>query len=105
MQRDVRLFTHHPTVMTWRPGWNVKEQAGAELMNRTVFHRSRGTAGEHQPYMLNVTPRRGHARPHVNRPLPSRLIGSAPDGHPPDANQFEFSFFERPHFIRLFKTL
>jgi hypothetical protein len=28
MQRDVRFIAHHPTVMTGRSGWNIKEHSG-----------------------------------------------------------------------------
>src|SRR6202035_5575972 len=41
----------------------------------------------------------------MNGPLPSRLIGGAADGHAPDANQFEFSFFEHSYCVRLLKAL
>src|ERR1022692_4688376 len=63
MQRDVWRTAHHPTIVTGRPGWNVKEHAGAEFVDRAVIHRSRGTAGEDQPHVLDVAARRAHAGP------------------------------------------
>src|SRR5258708_26227867 len=41
----------------------------------------------------------------MNGPLPSGLVCCSADGHAPDANQFEFSFFEHSHFVRLLKAL
>src|ERR1700682_677533 len=105
MQRDVRFIPHHPTIMTGRSGWNVKERADAEFVDGAVLHRSRGTAREHEPNMLDVAARCPYARPNMNGPLPSRLIGGAADGHAPDAKQFEFSFFEHSYFVRLLKAL
>src|SRR5260370_1040191 len=105
MQRDVRRITHHPTVVTGRSGWNVKENAGAEFVDRAVLHRSSGTSGEHHPNMLDVAARRAHAGPDVNGPLPSGLVRGAADGHASDANEFEFSFFERSYLVGLLKAL
>ena len=62
--------------MTGRPGWNVKEHAGAQFVDRAILHRSRGTAGEHQPNVLDVAALRTHAGPDVNGPLPSELACS-----------------------------
>src|SRR5260370_15328363 len=105
MQRDVRRIPHHPAIVTGRSGWDVKERAGAEFVDGAVLHRGRGTAGEHQPTMLDVTSRCPHALPDMNGPLPSGLVCCTADGHAPDANQFEFSFFEHSHFVRLLKAL
>src|ERR1700675_2061164 len=91
--------------MTGRSGWNVKERADAEFVDGAVLHRSRGTAREHEPNMLDVAARCPYARPDMNGPLPSGLIGGAADGHAPDANHFEFSFFEHSYFVRLLKAL
>ena len=46
-----------------------------------------------------------HGGPDVNGPLPSGLVRGAADGHASDANEFEFSFFERSYLVGLFKTL
>src|SRR6266853_5783306 len=92
MQGDVWHITYHPTIVTGRSGWNIKEHPSAKFVDRAVLHRSRGTAGEHQPHMLDVAARRTHAGPDVNGPLPSWLVGGAADGHAPDANEFEFPF-------------
>src|ERR1700674_2139053 len=105
MQRDVGRIPHHPTIVTGRSGWNVKEHAGAEFVDRAILHRSRGTAGEHQPNMLDVAARRTHAGPDVNRPLPAGLVCGTADGRAPDADQFKFSFFEHSYFVRLLKAL
>src|SRR5260370_31286249 len=105
MQRDVRRIPHHPTVVTGRSGWNIKEHSGAEFVDRAVLHRSRGTSGEHHPNMLDVAARRAHARPDMNGPLPSGLVRRTADGHAPDANQLKFSFFEHSYFVRLLKAL
>src|SRR5260370_14621331 len=105
MQRDVRRIPHHPTVVTGRSGWNIKEHSGAEFVDRAVLHRSRGTSGEHHPNMLDVAARRAHARPDMNGPLPSGLVRGTADGHAPDANQLKFSFFEHSYFVRLLKAL
>jgi hypothetical protein len=105
MERDVRLVSDHPTIVTGRSGWNVKQHPGAEFVNRAVLHRSRGATGDDQPYVLDIAAGRAHAGAHVNRPLPSRLISSATDGHPADVNDFEFSFFECSYFVGLFKPL
>src|SRR6266849_2137700 len=104
MQRNVRRITHHPAIVTGRSGWNIKEHSGAEFVDRAVLHRSSGTSGEHHPNMLDVAARRAHAGPDVNGPLPSRLVRGAADGHTSDANEFEFSFFERSYLVGLFKT-
>jgi hypothetical protein len=45
-------------------------------VDRAILHRSRGTAGEHQPNVLDVAALRTHAGPDVNGPLPSELAGS-----------------------------
>src|SRR5260370_35585155 len=92
-------------MMTGRSGWNVKEHAGAEGVGRSVLHRRRGAAGEHQPNVLDVAARRAHGGPDVNGPLPSGLVSGAADGHAPDANEFELSFLERSDLVGLFKTL
>src|SRR5713226_2954483 len=105
MQRNVRRITHHPAIVTGRSGWNIKEHSGAEFVDRAVLHRSSGTSGEHHPNMLDVAARRAHAGPDVNGPLPSGLVRGAADGHASDANEFEFSFFERSYLVGLFKTL
>src|ERR1700722_8016516 len=105
MERDVRSVTQDPTIVTGRPGWNVKERPGAEFVDRTVVHRRCSTTGKHQPHVLNVTARRPDARPDVKGPLPSRLVCGPANGHAPDADEFEFSFFERSHLVGLFKTL
>src|SRR5260221_14470193 len=55
--------------------------------------------------MLDVAARCSDARPDMNGPLPSGLVRGAADGHAPDANQFEFSFFEHSHFVRLLEAL
>src|SRR5712692_7088724 len=92
MQRNVRRITHHPTVVTGGSGWNIKEHAGAEFVDRAVLHRSSGTSGEHHPNMLDVAARCPYARPDMNGPLPSGLVRGTADGHAPDANQLKFSF-------------
>ncbi len=55
--------------------------------------------------MLDVAARRAQAGPYVNGPLPSGLVRGAADGHAPDANDFESSFFEHSYLVGLFKTL
>jgi hypothetical protein len=55
--------------------------------------------------MFDVAARRTYAGADVHGPLPSGLVRGAADGHASNANEFEFSFFECPHFVGLFKTL
>src|SRR5258708_39175202 len=55
--------------------------------------------------MIDVAARCSYARTEMNGPLPSGLVCCAADGHAPDADQFEFSFFEHSHFVRLLKAL
>src|ERR1700719_1011246 len=105
MQRDVWRVAHHPTIVTGRPRWNVKESAGAEFVDRAVFHGCSRAAGEHHANMLHVAARRAHTGSDMHGPFPSRLIRSAADGHATDANKFEFSFFECSYFVRVFKAL
>src|SRR5260370_27158635 len=105
MQRDVRRNPHHPTVVTGRSGWNIKEHSGAEFVDRAVLHRSSGTSDEFLPTMFYVAARRANAGPDVNGPLPSGLVRGAADGHASDANEFEFSFFERSYLVGLLKAL
>ena len=45
-------------------------------MDRAILHRSRGTAEEHPPNVLDVAALRTHAGPDVNGPPPSELAGS-----------------------------
>src|ERR1700722_10812152 len=104
MERDIRSITHDPTIVTGRPRWNVKEHSGAEFVDRTVVHRRCSTTGKYQSHMLDVTARRPDAGPDVKGPLPSRLVRGPANGHAPDADKFEFSFFERSHLVGLFKT-
>src|SRR6202043_264546 len=54
--------------------------------------------------MLDVAAQRADARPDVNGPPPSGLVGGAANGHTSDANEFKSSFFKGPHFVGLFKT-
>src|ERR1700726_3900031 len=103
MQRHVWRVAHHPTIVTGRPGWNVKESAGAEFMNRAVFHGSSRAAGEHHANVFDVAARGAHTRSDMHGPFPSRLIRSAADGHAADADEFKFSFFECSYFIGLFE--
>src|ERR1017187_6001347 len=105
VQRDVRFIAHYPAIVTGRPRWDVEEHAGAEFVDRAIIHGSGGTAREHQANMLNVAARCPYAWPNMKRPLPAGLIGGAADGHAPDANQFELSFFERSNLVWLLETL
>jgi hypothetical protein len=54
--------------------------------------------------MLHVAARSAHTRSDVKRPLPSGLIGGAPDRHAADLHDLELSFFESPNFIRLLES-
>jgi hypothetical protein len=105
MKRHIRLIADDPTVVIGRPRWNVKERTGAEFMDRAVVHRSSGTAGKHQPNMLAVAARCTNARSNMSGPPPPRLVRGATDCHVPDPDDIESSFFERPYFVRLFKSL
>src|SRR5208283_4622254 len=105
MQRNVGLIAYHPAIVSRRPGRDVKQHAGPQLVNRTIVHRRCGTAGDYQPNMLDIAARSPYARAHVFGPLPSGLVDSPADGHATEANEFESSLFERPHFIRMFEPL
>ena len=56
------------------------------------------------------TLRTGHPHPSttvsgVKGTPPAQLVRGTADGHAPNANEFDFSFFERSHFVGLSKTL
>src|SRR5215469_6270261 len=104
MKGHIGFIADDPAIMPRRPWWDVKEVTGAEFVDRAVFHRSRCTAGKHQPNMLDVAARCTQVSSDMDRPLPPRLVGGAADGHVADANDFEFSVLESPNFVRLFKS-
>jgi hypothetical protein len=104
MERHVRVIADDPAIVTRRPGWNVKEGTGTEFVNRAVFHRSGGTAGKHQAYMLAVAMRCAYSVSNIDGPPPPRLVRGPTDCHVPDPNDFKSSFFESSYFVRLFKS-
>jgi hypothetical protein len=104
MWRDVQRITNHPTVVTGRSRWNVEEHAGTELVDFAVLHHGSCTTGEHQLNMLDAAAPCAHAGSYVNGPLPSGLVCGGADGRASDANDFEFSFFERSYLVWLFKA-
>ena len=55
--------------------------------------------------MLHRTALGTHRPPHVDGPSPSRIVGGAADCHPTNADDFEFSLLEDPHFVGLLKSL
>ena len=67
--------------MTGRSGRNIKKLAGAEFVDRAIFHGRRRAAGEYKSDVLDVAARRTHSGADVNRPLPSGLVRGATDGH------------------------
>lgn len=83
----------------------MKECPSAQFVDRAVLHRSRGTAREYQPHMLYVAARRAHTGSDVEGPFPSRLVCGTADGHTPETDEFELSFFERSQLIGCFKML
>src|SRR5579875_737136 len=105
MERHVRFVAYDPAIVARRPWRNVENRSGPQFINRAALHGSRRTSGKHHPNMLDVASCRADARPNVYRPPPSRLIGSPPNRHTSQANDFEFALFKRPHLIRLFKSL
>ena len=78
MERHVRVIADDPAMVTRRPGWNVKEGTGTEFVNRAVFHRSGGTAGKHQAYMLAVAMRCAYSVSNIDGPPPPRLVRARP---------------------------
>ena len=103
MERDIWLASHDPTIVAGWARWNAKQHSSAKFVNRAILHRRRGTAREHQPHMLDIAARRANCRPNVQRPFPSRLVSGTTDRHVTQTNDFEFSFFERSHFVWFFK--
>ena len=63
--------------MTGRSGRNIKKLAGAEFVDRAIFHGRRRAAGEYKSDVLDVAARRTHSGADVNRPLPSGLVRGA----------------------------
>src|SRR5579863_5458623 len=102
VQRNIRLVAHHPAVMA---RLYIKQIPGLHLKNTPVIHGSGGTPRDHDSHVLHIATRLADRLTHMQGPFPARLIGRAPDRHPPDPNQFETSFLERPHFVRLIESL
>ena len=80
MQRNIRQLTDHPTVVWYRR--DVKELACSQLENPPIVESGCRGAGQHEANVLDPAAGGANTRTDVLAPLPARLLGGAPNGHP-----------------------
>ena len=101
VQRNVRLVSHHPTVVT---GWNIKHVPGMQFEYASIIHRRGGTTCKHHAYMLHVTPGGTRRLADMLGPLPSRIVGGTTNRHVSDLDQLELAFFETAGLVRILES-
>ncbi len=98
VQRDVRLVTDDPAVMTRR---NVEEVAGAHHDFTSAVHLRNCLAAEHQADMLDLTGGLARRSPDVLGPPPARLVCRPTQRHRTNRIELELPLLERPHLGRV----
>ena len=92
MQGHIGLLADDPAVM--RDLRNVKQRALLQLGHRTVFERNRCRPGHHHSDVFDLAVAGSQAAPHMLGPLPSWLVGGAPENEASQANDLELSRVE-----------
>src|SRR5437764_14954701 len=103
MERNIWLITDDPAIMRYRR--DVKELACSQLVDASVVEGGRRRAGQDKANVLHMASRGADTRADVLTPLPTRLVGRAPNGHATDVHQLETSLLGHANFIRRFEPL
>ena len=81
--------------------WGNLEQPPRAQLDDMVLKGHRGSPGEHQAHVLDLTPVGSDSGADVLRPAPTWLVSGSTDGKAPDADQFKSAFNHLPYFIRV----
>src|SRR5215472_8259965 len=106
MQGNVGLVTDYPAVMA---GWNIEDITRFHFDYAAIVHGCHRAARNNEANMFDRTRLRACAcaqsLANVDRPLPARLVGRAPQSHAANPNDLELALFERAKFVGMLKSL
>ena len=102
MQRNVRLVSDHPGVVTGR---DVEDLACAHFDYVAIAHRGGGAAGNDHAYMFDLTFFLSQGFADMFGPALAGFVRGPANGHAAESDNFKSSLFKCADFVREFKAL